>query len=375
MNKRMTIGLIGCIDPEETLFDGQTIKTRTIYKLLVDRYGASAVKCVDTRQYKLRPFSVIADLISCLFTCDDMIVLLSSNGRRVFCPVLSVAARTMKKRIYHNLIGGRLADELQQNPRYMRYLSSFAVNWVESRKLEERLTRLGLANARYLPNFKTLHPADLNEVKQMEFSEHPPYRMCTFSRVTEKKGINEALLAITQLNEKVGFSPRHDGSSGASDSAFATLDIYGPIDDAYKDEFEVALKSCPYAKYKGIVAPESSVEVIKDYYALLFPTKWAAEGMPGTIIDALSAGVPIVASKWPYYSEMLEDGVTGFGYDFDKPELLLEALEKLLLGEVEIETIRTNCLNHSRSYAPNLVFGEIVRVIEENMDINFSKSI
>ena len=165
------------------------------------------------------------------------------------------------------------------------------------------------------------------------------------------------------------------GSPGASDSAFATLDIYGPIDDAYKDEFEFALKSCPYAKYKGIVAPESSVEVIKDYYALLFPTKWAAEGMPGTIIDALSAGVPIVASKWPYYSEMLEDGVTGFGYDFDKPELLLETLEKLLFGEVKIEAIRTNCLNHSRSYAPNLVFGEMVRVIEENMDINFSKSI
>lgn len=375
MNRKKTIGLIGCIDPEETLFDGQTVKTRTIYKLLVGRYGASGVKCVDTRRYKQRFFSVIVDFISCLFTCEDVIVLLSSNGQKFLFPALSVVARTMKKRIYHNLIGGRLADELQQNPRYVRYLNSFAVNWVESRKLEERLTRLGLANAKYLPNFKTLRPVNLNEVKQMGFSEHPPYRMCTFSRVTEKKGINEALLAITQLNEKAGFSLQHDGSSGTSDSVFATLDIYGPIDDAYKDEFESALRNCPYAKYKGIVAPDASVEVIKDYYALLFPTKWVMEGMPGTIIDALSAGVPIVASKWLYYSEMLEDGVTGFGYDIDKPELLLETLEKLLFGEVDIEAIKMNCLNRSRNYNPDLVFGDMVRVIEENMDINCSKSI
>ena len=115
--------------------------------------------------------------------------------------------------------------------------------------------------------------------------------------------------------------------------------------------------------------------MIKDYYALLFPTKWVMEGMPGTIIDALSAGVPIVASKWLYYSEMLEDGVTGFGYDIDKPELLLDALEKLLFGEVEIESIRMNCLNRSRNYTPDLAFGEMVRVIEENMGINCLKSI
>ena len=42
------IGLIGRIDPQGTLFDGQTVKTRTIWRMLRNRYGEENVVCVET---------------------------------------------------------------------------------------------------------------------------------------------------------------------------------------------------------------------------------------------------------------------------------------------------------------------------------------
>ena len=50
--RRRRIGFIGRIDPDETMVDGQTVKTRTLYRYLVRRFGASSVRAVDTRDYR-----------------------------------------------------------------------------------------------------------------------------------------------------------------------------------------------------------------------------------------------------------------------------------------------------------------------------------
>jgi hypothetical protein len=43
-------------------------------------------------------------------------------------------------------------------------------------------------------------------------------------------------------------------------------------------------------KYCGIIDSHKSVDALKSYLALLFPTHWKHEGIPGTVIDALSVG-------------------------------------------------------------------------------------
>ena len=60
-----------------------------------------------------------------------------------------------------------------------------------------------------------------------------------------------------------------------------------------------------------------SVDVLKSYFFLLFPTKCPGEGIPGTIIDAYAAGLPVVSSLYPNFAEIIDEGVTGLGYEFD----------------------------------------------------------
>ncbi len=331
------IGLIGRIDPDCRLYDGQTVKTRMMYRLLCELYSEDSILTVDTYDYKHRPLSVMMDYFRCLMKCDQIVVLLSTNGRRFFFPLLYFASSRLGKKVYHNLIGGWLASNLEKYPKWVKYLNSFEVNWVEARALVDRLSEKGVSNAAYLPNFKYFE--DNAHRRDRHFDGH--FRFCTFSRVMERKGIADAAEIIEQLY---------------SEGSQCSLDIFGPIDDGYRQDFERVLNKSSHIRYFGCVSPEDSIRAISNYDALLFPTKWELEGIPGTIIDALSAGVPVISSKWQYYDEMLEDGVTGFGYELGSLDKLKKAIKKFMSLDAETRSkMSAACESRAYEYRPEAV--------------------
>ena len=346
--RRRRIGFIGRIDPDETMVDGQTVKTRTLYRYLVRRFGASSVRAVDTRDYRRETGRVVRELIRCLHECDDVVVLLSSGGRRALFPILRLASAVLGVRVYHDLIGGALADDVEADAsgRLVRHLNSFEVNWVETRALADRLRALGVRNASHLPNFKDVDDVDVDP----RVPPGPPYRLCALSRVTPEKGIDNAVRAVAAIN---GDGP-----------PVVTLDVFGPIEPSYEERFRRLVDSVPHVRYAGRVPPERAAAAVSGHFALIFPTEWIGEGVPGTIIDAMHAGLPVVASRWPYYCEMLQDGVTGLSYDFDRPELLEATIRELIaLPDEELAAMRRATLERARAYAPEAVFGEIARAL------------
>lgn len=345
------IGLIGRINPEGTLLDGQTVKTRTVYQMLLDKYGDENVIIVDTDNYKRRPLAVMSETLGCLSKCDDIVVSLSRNGRRVFFPLLYASAKYKNKRIFHNLIGGWLADDLDTFPSWIKYLNSFAINWVESEKLVDKLAAKGVLNASYLPNFKNIELVNEQDIESTEFPEDKPLSLCMFSRIMEEKGVTDAIIAINDLNARHGFEKY-------------TLNLYGPIDPEYSTKLDELLQTNKSVQYCGCIDPDESVNTIKNYYALLFPTRWSLEGIPGTIIDALSSAVPIVASRWQYYDEMLEDGKTGYSFEIGDQQGLESAIERIAESRDAISQFKRNCLKKAHEYSPEQAFAAITDYID-----------
>lgn len=354
MAKRKRIGIIGRIDPSESMFDGQTVKTRTIWRLMVEYYGAGSVVAVDTLDYKEKPLKVAWNLLHCLVSCRDVVVLLSRGGRNAIFPVLSFAANRFGRNIFHSLIGGWLGRDIDEDERgaLVKYLNSFQVNWVETHELAEALDARGVRNVEYLPNFKLISPIS----KLPEEPLHSPVRLCTFSRVQERKGISNAIESVDAVNEKYGY-------------LVAKLDIYGPIDADYEHEFWKLLGNNVSSSYEGCVRAEESVSTLSTYDALLFPTEWAMEGIPGTIIDAFHAGLPVIASRWRYYEELLEDGKTGLSYPFEQHEMLEDALLRFLeLDAGTVGSMRKECLSRAQRYSASSAFGQMVAAIEREGD-------
>lgn len=341
----MRIGIIGHFGGKEKFTDGQTVKTVTLYDaLLKNKINDGKIHKVDTYYIKTNPLVFIGQMLSCLFGDQKIIVLLSDNGRRVLFPILYIMTRYFHKEVYHDAIGGRLANEVEMYPKWKKYISSFEGNWMESNELVQKLHDVGVDNACYMPNFKTIPILKESELPQ---EAEKPYRFCIFSRVMKEKGVTDAIQAVCSLNEKAGYKA-------------AVLDIYGPITQGYDEELQCELeKSNGACRYCGIAEPNKSVSILHNYYALLFPTQWKHEGIPGTIIDALSAGVPIIARRWQYCDEMITDRETGYVYDFDQPEKLREIMEYAITHKAETMSMRTQCLQSARKYSEPVVLQQI----------------
>lgn len=345
MSKRK-VGVIGHFGGSENILDGQTIKTKILCDELQKSTKWELIK-VDTYYKSKNPVKLIIDTFKCLKSAQDIIVLLSRNGMRFYFPLLYFYAKTFHTRIYHDVIGGNLNTYVERYPKFVKYLNSFRKNWVETDGLKNKLKKQGIVNCEVIPNFKRLNIAELENI---EFEE--PYRFCVFSRVMKEKGIETAIDAIESINNQ-------------GNKEFCQLDIYGRIDEGYKEQFEkVMQKSSTAISYKGVVSYEQSVEAIRKYYALLFPTYWDGEGFPGTILDAFSAGLPVIATDWNCNSEVVENEKNGILYPNNEIKNLKDAINWLIENKEKMQKMKKNCIESAKRYQPDKYIEYIIKEIE-----------
>lgn len=346
MQKR--IAIIGHFGGNNHFTDGQTVKTVNLYNELKAATSWDIIK-VDTFYKSNNPFLLLFGLIKALITTKNFIILLSIGGMKFFFPLLAFFSRFFGINVYHDVIGGNLAEHVKENPKFIYYLNSFKKNWVETNLLKNELEELGITNVDVIPNFRRLKTANI-ELLPKEYNE--PFSFCTFSRVIAEKGIGEAINAIMYVNNKLG-------------RQICKLDIYGPIGEDYKKEFECLLKKSPaFIQYCGEVPNEKAIEVLKNYTALLFPTHWDGESQAGTLSESCLALLPAIATDWRCNKEMIKDGYNGYLYPGKYANSLEDALLYFIYNKDCIYQMRQNCLKMATFYQPDIYIEKIIKTIE-----------
>jgi glycosyltransferase involved in cell wall biosynthesis len=252
-----------------------------------------------------------------------------------------------KRKLHYVVIGGWLPEYLENHKITKRLLKGFDKIYVETSMMKSKLENQGFKNILVMPNFKHIKIVE-NEKKQFT----KPYNFCTFSRVMYEKGIEHAAKVIQKINSE-------------ANEIICTLDIYGSIDDSYADEFnKLLLEYSSCVTYKGCVPAEMSTETIRNYYGLLFPTFYSGEGFAGTLIDAFSAGVPVIASDWRYNTEIVEDMKNGLICKHNSLESL-ELSIKLLIDKKELyDEMVKECLESAQKYLPD----KVIKVLSEQIE-------
>jgi glycosyltransferase involved in cell wall biosynthesis len=83
-----------------------------------------------------------------------------------------------------------------------------------------------------------------------------------------------------------------------------TVDVYGPwFDDLPRNLFD----DCSRIRYHGVLDPKDVVKTLLQYDALVLPTKAASEGYPGIVLEAYSAGLPIITTTCGAIPEIVTD--------------------------------------------------------------------
>lgn len=316
---------------------GQVIKTRMIFDALCDEIGKDNIETVDLYGGVSAMPRIFVQLFKSFRMCKRIVIMPAYRGLRILTPLCTFYNLIFKREIHYVVIGGWLSSFIEKHKSLYGMLLHFNKIYVETSTMKRSLENKGFKNTVLMKNFKVLEAV---EPENLYSEVRKPYKVCTFSRIMEKKGIEDAINAVIEINEK------------RNDTIFE-YDIYGEISPEYKERFENLSRDFPeYIKYKGLVPYDQSVEVLSPYFVLLFPTKFYTEGIPGTIIDAYASGVPVVAAKWESFGDVIDDHSTGIGYRFDDQESFISVLEDIADKPQDILDMKVNCLKKAKEFSP-----------------------
>ena len=340
--------VLGHFGEGKTLLNGQTVKTKILTEELQSQLGQSQVLKIDThggaKVLMKAPFQVLRAL-GC---SDNILIFPAHNGLRVYAPLLALLKPFFKgRRLHYVVIGGWLPGFLRKRKVLSRILKGFHGIYVETNTMKKALDAQGFENIFVIPNCKKL---SVLSTEELIYPSGMPYKLCTFSRVMQEKGIADAVDAVKKVNEQLG-------------RTVYELDIYGQIDPNQTQWFEELQKSFPQSiRYKGLVDFDKSVETLKYYFALLFPTHYEGEGFAGTLLDAYSAGIPVIASDWKYNAELVNENV-GIVYPTGNQAAFVGILQTAALNPEILTDKKPLCLKEAEKYK----IDKAVRVFAEQI--------
>ena len=320
------VGIVGHFGFGHKLLNGQTIKVKILSEEFQNELGSGNVMTVDTHGGAKRVPAMIGNTITMFRNCENCMVLPAYKGVLVFTPLFSLLNKFYHRKTYYIVVGGWLDSYLNKYKWLEKLLKNYTAICVETTTMKNALEKRGFKNIELVAN-----------------------DLCTFSRIMKGKGIENLIYAIQKVNENAG-------------QIVYTLDIYGEVWKDYISEFEELQKDFPeYIKYKGSVNYDKSVETLKNYFALVFPTLFYTEGIPGTIIDAYAAGLPVISSRWESYDDVIEDNITGIGYEFGNDEALIDILETVKCDPQKLIDMKENCLRKAKEFSPNAIVGSFIQ--------------
>lgn len=148
--------------------------------------------------------------------------------------------------------------------------------------------------------------------------------LITTSRLVEKNGVGDIIDALEYLPENV------------------KLEILGvgPLESELKLKAKKLKSSEARIKFLGLISPEK----IPDYLhqADIFIRPSLSEGMGNSFIEAMAAGLPVIATPVGGIVDFLKDGETGLFCEVKNPKSIAEQVKKLIDNpELESRLIET----------------------------------
>lgn len=311
-----TILVLGYLGLETNQLDGQTVKTRDLYRLLQEKCGRQ-VRFFDTQSLQSHK-NRIWRLWRYVAGSRIVVYVPAHNNLTYIFPILFLLSKVCHTQILYFVVGGWLVEFLRNKPLHRWMLKRIRCILPETELMCKQLQEnYGLGRVRKFPNFRFTN----NFVPQ---PHHEPGKLHVVfcARVNRMKGL-DVMFELADYIQK--------NYMGHID-----IDFWGPLHEPDKDYFFGQMQKYSCTRYRGVLSPEHIAPTLSQYDVAVLPTHFYTEGLPGTVIDAYMAGIPIIVSKWKHAEEFVKDGVTGFVIPFENGDSELRNKIDLLYHNDEV---------------------------------------
>lgn len=171
------------------------------------------------------------------------------------------------------------------------------------------------------------------------------------------------LAGITERKNQVAFLEALRDSGPSECLAF---EFYGPINEShpYGKNFLALINGMPSASFKGSVTTALVPKVLEKADILVLPA--LEDNCPVCILEAMAAGVPVVASKVGGIPELVECGQTGFLTQADRLQEMVERIKEIVMDRPMRERMSDASRDKAlESYAPEAVAAKHAEIYQK----------
>lgn len=206
----------------------------------------------------------------------------------------------------------------------------------------------------YLKKEKTAHVngsgVNMDRFKAVELPEEPVFLMV--SRIIKEKGVFEYLDAAKLVKEEY------------PEVKFVLLGGYENSIDSIKPEELKPYIDKGIIEYPGVV--RNVIPILEKARFFILPTYYR-EGLPRTILEAMSMGKPIITTDWNGCRDAVKDKVNGFLITPKSSEELADKMKYLLDHPNETLVMSENSLRLCKEkYNVDIVNRQMLKVMEIN---------
>jgi glycosyltransferase involved in cell wall biosynthesis len=239
-----------------------------------------------------------------------------------------------RKLVFH-LHGGGYYDFYHGSSTCLKFIIRRALNSVNKIIILGELLRnqFGFLSSDYGPEIVVVPNGLSSKAKSIQrykkISKGEPLRFLYLSNMIASKGYLQVLeacriLKAKKINFTCDFAGEFMGVGSLSDKtspAIARNNFFELI-ARYKLNNEV--------RYHGVVKGQTKEDLFLGTHVFILPTLYGGEGQPISIIEALSYGIPVVATRFRGIPEQIKDGYNGILIDVPNPTNIVEALHLII---------------------------------------------
>lgn len=246
--------------------------------------------------------AILWKIVSNLQKVDHLALNLNDRELIYIAPIATWLGKLFGKSCSLRIFGGNLDSFIDGQGILQKKMFEFAVANVQAVFLQTR--RLVAMHDQY----RNIHWLPTCRYAMKERRTQKPFgrRYVFLGHIRKEKGVREILAACEELGTKY------------------YVDFYGTLVDIGLEEFNEV--NC---RFMGMIPNEQVAQVLAEYDVLLLPTYWKGEGYPGVVIEAFSAGLPVIASNIENIAELVENDRNGYLVPVKNVEALVIAMQKI----------------------------------------------
>lgn len=258
----------------------------------------------------------------------------SYNSFAYACRFASLSHFFGKKAILH-IHGGGFKNYYAKNPQFVKRqlekadaVIALSESWCKFFTKE-----VGLKNVHVVPNI--VPPPHF-----LKTSEHKTFNLLFLGFIYQKKGIFDLIDVIIQNKER--YRDRLKLYIGGTGQEYARL-----IDSINENDINDIVNLC------GWVTGDDKIKLLNIADAYILPSY--VEGVPISILEAMSYGLPILSTPVGGIPEIVENGVNGFLFQPGDKKAMQNSIDKLINDSTLMKQMGTASLQKSKEYLPQKI--------------------